>query len=140
VRSARLVTHNPAPGAGPRIGDVVVSRNGIDEVRFPLVERVRLGRWDDPANDVVLPSGRVSNQHVVIAVARRGGASARPVVVAIDLKSSYGTFINGVRIRHPVALGDSDLVRVRDSVPLFGFLRPFRPSPHDWVIRVERAA
>jgi hypothetical protein len=70
--------------------------------RVEVGGEVVIGRQDA---DLVLADPEVSRRHAVL---RRSGES----VLLEDLDSTNGTFVNGERIRKPIAVGPSDQVRV----------------------------
>jgi sigma-B regulation protein RsbU (phosphoserine phosphatase) len=73
------------------------------EHRIPVDrDKVSIGR--SPGQDVVLPDPCVSRQHAIIV---KEGAD----FTIVDQKSSYGTFVNGVRLERSV-LHDGDLLQL----------------------------
>ena len=70
--------------------------------RVELDLEVAIGRQD---GDLVVEDPEVSRRHAVL---RRSGGS----VVVEDLDSTNGTFVNGERIRSPIAVGPGDQIRV----------------------------
>jgi pSer/pThr/pTyr-binding forkhead associated (FHA) protein len=72
---------------------------------------VTIGRVD--GNDIVLPKGNVGKRHSRIAW--HGGA-----FVVVDLKSTNGTFVNGVMITAPTMLRDADQVVIGDFTLTLG--------------------
>jgi hypothetical protein len=90
---------------------------------FELRGEARLGRHR--SNAIVLSDGKVSRNH----------ARLDPIhgtYILTDLGSANGTFVNGVRIKQPVRLRDSDLILVGETQLLFytGLLpRPGERSP-----------
>jgi len=71
-------------------------------MRVELDLEVAIGRQD---GDLVVEDPEVSRRHAVL---RRSGGS----VVVEDLDSTNGTFVNGERIRSPIAVGPGDQIRV----------------------------
>lgn len=71
--------------------------------------RVVLGRSEE--TDIRLPSPQVSRQH--LAIERRDGE-----VVATDLDSRHGFFLNRVRV-HSAVLCDQDVLQVGDCVFIY---------------------
>ncbi len=74
----------------------------------------------DSANRIALPDASVSRRHAVIRL--RDGRH-----VLRDLELTNGTFVNGRRIRSPIALADGD--RVRFGGASFVFLDPGIATP-----------
>lgn len=77
---------------------------------FELRGEARLGRHR--SNAIVLSDGKVSRNH----------ARLDPIhgtYILTDLGSANGTFVNGVRIKQPVRLRDSDLILVGETQLLF---------------------
>src|SRR4051812_27959592 len=74
--------------------------------RVPLEGAVTIGR--DPGNVVQLEDPAVSRQHVRITM-----DNGRPCVE--DVKSSYGTWVNGSRMGRRRVVGDGDRIRVGDT-------------------------
>jgi hypothetical protein len=77
---------------------------------FELRGEAHLGRHR--SNAIVLSDGKVSRSH-----ARLDPIHATYILT--DLGSANGTFINGVRIKQPVRLRDSDLILVGETQLLF---------------------
>jgi pilus assembly protein CpaF len=87
---------------------ILVAERGAPVRRLDLAkDEVTLGRL--PENDVVLASGGVSKQHARLV--RHDGR-----VILADLKSTNGTFVNGVRLESPRVLGADDQVVIGDYV------------------------
>lgn len=59
------------------------------------------------ANDIVLPKANVSKRHLRIVV--KSG-----MIILIDLKSTNGTFVNGVKITAPCVVKEGDAISVGD--------------------------
>jgi Zn-dependent protease len=74
--------------------------------RVPLEGAVTIGR--DPGNVVQLEDPAVSRQHVRITM-----DNGRPCVE--DVKSSYGTWVNGSRMGRRRVVGDGDRIHVGDT-------------------------
>jgi hypothetical protein len=81
---------------------VVVTSGPEAGRRVELDLEVAIGRQD---TDLVVEDPEVSRRHAVL---RRSDGS----VVVEDLDSTNGTFVNGERIRSPVAVGPGDQIRV----------------------------
>jgi pSer/pThr/pTyr-binding forkhead associated (FHA) protein len=81
-----------------------------DRTTFPLVGDCRIGRIK--GNDIVNPDSRVSRQNSVVT--RQGNH-----FVLVDLGSTNGTFLNGVRIYKPTRLNDRDVILVGSESYLF---------------------
>ena len=77
-----------------------------DGLRVPLTAEVTLGR--DPGSTVVLADPAVSRIHARLVAGPEG-------VSVEDVGSSYGTFLDGVRVREPTALHDGARLRLGDS-------------------------
>jgi len=105
------------PVTPPTPGDTVIIRRGPKrKVLGMLVDKkaswwhfdidkptVTIGRA--PGNNFVVEHATVSRQHAVI---KTEGAQLR----LYDLGSANGAFVNGRRVREPVALEDGDMVRL----------------------------
>jgi putative peptide zinc metalloprotease protein len=78
-----------------------------DATRLPLVPEMTLGR--DATSTVVLSDPAVSRLHARISAGHRDG----PLIE--DAGSSYGTFVDGVRLSAPARLRDGTRVRLGDS-------------------------
>lgn len=81
---------------------VVVTSGPETGRRVELDLEVAIGRQD---TDLVVEDPEVSRRHAVL---RRSDGS----VVVEDLDSTNGTFVNGERIRSPIAVGPGDQIRV----------------------------
>ena len=71
--------------------------------RYPLRDGLRMGRGED--NDLVLNASMVSRHHAEVRSAPGGYA-------IVDLGSSNGTQVNGVRISGPTLLAQGDVVTI----------------------------
>lgn len=69
----------------------IVDMSGADPVYFPLAGPTVIGRDDDC--DLILPLPDISRRHVVLTPSKGG-------IAVIDLISSNGTWVNGMRVRH----------------------------------------
>ncbi|MFM2153454.1 MAG: hypothetical protein RL199_1889 [Pseudomonadota bacterium] len=116
---------------------ILVAEKGLPVRRLDLAkDEVTLGRL--PENDVVLASGGVSKQHARLV--RREGR-----VILADLKSTNGTFVNGVRLEAPRVLLPEDQVVIGDHLlrlaPLAGTaapppaVKPSAPAPRPAPVR-----
>jgi len=81
---------------------VVVTSGPETGRRVELDLEVAIGRQD---TDLVVEDPEVSRRHAVL---RRSDGS----VIVEDLDSTNGTFVNGERIRSPIAVGPGDQIRV----------------------------
>jgi hypothetical protein len=81
---------------------VVVTSGPETGRRVELDLEVAIGRQD---TDLVVEDPEVSRRHAVL---RRSDGS----VIVEDLDSTNGTFVNGERIRRPIAVGPGDQIRV----------------------------
>ena len=76
-----------------------------------------LGR--DLANDVPIGDAKASRQHTRLTWTNPHVSGARPLVLAEDLGSTNGTFVNGHRLSRPTLLASGDKVLVGDSLFCF---------------------
>ena len=76
----------------------------------PLV----LGR--DLANEVPIGDAKASRQHARLTWTNAQVPGSRPLILAEDLCSTNGTFVNGHRIARPTLLGGGDKLVVGDSL------------------------
>jgi len=81
----------------------LLNLKGSETQQFVIRERETTIGSDD-SNDFVVPDGSASRQHAVIR-SRRGRLELA------DLKSTNGTFLNGVRVTTPVKFGPGDEIR-----------------------------
>ena len=81
---------------------VVVTSGPETGRRVELGLEVAIGRQD---TDLVVEDPEVSRRHAVLR-------SSDGSVVVEDLDSTNGTFVNGERIRNPIAVGPGDQIRV----------------------------
>jgi FHA domain-containing protein len=81
---------------------VVVTSGPETGRRVELDLEVAIGRQD---TDLIVEDPEVSRRHAVL---RRSDGS----VIVEDLDSTNGTFVNGERIRSPIAVGPGDQIRV----------------------------
>ena len=81
---------------------VVVTSGPETGTRVELDLELAIGRQD---TDLVVEDPEVSRRHAVL---RRSDGS----VIVEDLDSTNGTFVNGERIRSPIAVGPGDQIRV----------------------------
>src|SRR3954452_25576439 len=97
------------PACGASIGGAAAPLDLVVDAttRVPLVTDVTLGRA--PGSTVVLNDPAVSRLHASIST----GSGGDPVIE--DAGSSYGTFVDGVRLTGPVVLHDGATIRVGDS-------------------------
>lgn len=80
---------------------------------------VTIGR--ETSNDIIINDEKVSRHHLQIAQDDNGGFTA------VDLGSSNGTFVNGVRITTPVRIRLGDQVRIGStSLPWQDYFEPMR--------------
>ena len=86
--------------------DVIVSEKGgpSQRLRFDRYE-LNIGRTQD--NDICLPKGSISKRHARIVLKDHR-------FIAVDLKSSNGTYVNGRRISMPVIVGPADEICIGD--------------------------
>ena len=121
---------------GPQAGQLFILKNG----------RMRIGRGDEC--DLKLLSPGISKEHLEIQVT--GNA-----IIAKDLKSSNGTFLNGVRIQGAaIKFGDKislsqiilDVVKAPVTAPM-GAMVPFQPqaqnhypAPHEMAAPTQASA
>ena len=96
-------------------------RWGMRRTTLQVGENV-LGR--DPAVDVHIDAVGVSRRHAVIVV-------ADDQVTLVDLSSKNGTFANGTRITHPVALSGDTEIRL-GPVPVQFCTLPDAASTQTW--------
>ncbi len=90
----------------PTTAWLVVLDGPLAHQRFPLGETLRLGRQID--NDLALHDNQSSRHHAIIQ--RRGTRYQ-----IIDLNSSNGTWVNGVRINGPTDLANGDTILVGNT-------------------------
>lgn len=120
------VPKQPADGRVP-VGHVIISRNDGEECRAALINQLMIGSPPDEENDVFLPSG-----HLQFSVVNSRA-------FAVDMKSTYGSYLRNKRMVGPHPLAANDQIVIRARVPLFSCLRPFRQSASDFVLRFELA-
>ncbi|MBA3746502.1 MAG: FHA domain-containing protein [Solirubrobacterales bacterium] len=89
----------PAPGAGAPL-ELVLS----DGTRVPLVGDLTIGR--SRASALWLDDASVSRSHARISASENGR------LLLEDAGSSYGTFVDDVRVVEPVALRDGSRIRI----------------------------
>lgn len=97
---------------------LIVLSGGIPGAMIPLAPgQNRLGR--SPDNSVPLANSTVSRQHAVLEVTSDGRA------LLTDLKSTNGSYCNGIRVAPgtPMAVADGDRLRLGANVVL-KFVRP----------------
>ena len=85
----------------------ITEKGGATKRRDFQKDEITVGRIQ--GNDIVLPRGNISKKHARIV--QRDGK-----IVALDLKSTNGTFINGKRISGPQVIHDSDKIQIGDFV------------------------
>src|ERR1019366_8281195 len=91
------------PGENASARSRLVSIGSSDSREYPLDQQtVAIG--SHPSNDVVLDDTTVSRRHATIT--RKGGRFE-----LADLGSTNGTFVNGGRVRKPVALKRGDEIK-----------------------------
>jgi uncharacterized protein (TIGR02996 family) len=74
--------------------------------RFPFTKHeLTIGRAK--GNDIVLPADLVSRRHARLVV--KDGK-----YIIVDLKSTYGTFVNERRLTSPLVVGEQDVIRIQD--------------------------
>jgi pSer/pThr/pTyr-binding forkhead associated (FHA) protein/Mg-chelatase subunit ChlD len=89
---------------------VIVDQQGHEQGRVPLAGELIIGRV--PGNDIVLPRGNISKRHARVVV-RDGKA------IVVDLKTTNGTYVNGMRVQSPVVLSPNDKIIVGEFAMRF---------------------
>lgn len=84
---------------------VIVDKRGQEHARVPLAGELVIGRV--AGNDITLSAGNISKRHARVVV-RDGKA------IVVDLKTTNGTYVNGVRVSSPRVLSPSDKVYIGD--------------------------
>jgi class 3 adenylate cyclase len=87
-------------------GFLIIAENGSE---IPLGGGCTIGR--QAGNQIVLGDDRVSRQHALIQWQRTDAEGAGGYLL-IDLGSSNGTLLNGVRISRPTVLTDGDAIDI----------------------------
>ncbi|MGL4831447.1 MAG: FHA domain-containing protein FhaB/FipA [Propionibacteriaceae bacterium] len=98
---SRAKTKHPKKGA-PRILRVTEGRQ--QGLEFPLTKPITIGR--DASSMFVLDDDYASTRHATVAADGNGGYYVE------DHSSTNGSYINGVRITQPTALGTADELRI----------------------------
>ena len=107
------------PGENASARSRLVSIGSSDSREYPLDQQtVAIG--SHPSNDVVLDDTTVSRRHATIT--RKGGRFE-----LADLGSTNGTFVNGGRVRKPVALKRGD--EIKFGSVRFAFIAAGDPIP-----------
>jgi FHA domain len=88
----------------------ITEKGGATRVEHHDSAELTIGRVQ--GNEIVLPSGNISKRHTRV-VLRDGKA------IAVCLKSTNGTYVNGQRITAPRILGASDRVSIGDFTMTF---------------------
>lgn len=88
-----------------------------------LEARCAIGR--DGGNDLVLADASVSRRHAVIEPAEGGGR------ILSDLRSSNGTYLNGVPLARPARLQDGDELVFGKATARFRCIRPAGPDARE---------
>ncbi len=97
----------------------LVSIGSSDSCEYPL-DKQTVAIGSHPSNDVVLDDTTVSRRHAMIT--RKGGRFE-----LADLGSTNGTFVNGGRVRKPVALKRGDEIKFGSA--RFAFIAAGDPIP-----------
>ncbi len=97
----------------------LVSIGSSDSCEYPL-DKQTVAIGSHPSNDVVLDDTTVSRRHAMIT--RKGGRFE-----LADLGSTNGTFVNGGRVRQPVALKRGDEIKFGSA--RFAFIAAGDPIP-----------
>jgi pSer/pThr/pTyr-binding forkhead associated (FHA) protein len=101
-RATRSSWWRRSPTLGVRVASGCGDKRSETGRRVELDLEVAIGRQD---TDLVVEDPEVSRRHAVL---RRSDGS----VIVEDLDSTNGTFVNGERIRSPIAVGPGDQIRV----------------------------
>ncbi len=113
-RSADIV-----PGADGSARSCIVSIGSSDSREYPI-DRQTVAIGSHPSNDVVLDDTTVSRRHATIT--RKPGRFE-----LADLGSTNGTFVNGRRVRKPIALKRGDEIKFGSA--RFAFVAASDPIP-----------
>jgi len=106
--------------SAPPIGTLIVlDQRGYELGRVPLAGELIIGRA--AGNDVVLPRGNISRRHTRVVV-REGKA------LVIDLKTTNGTYVNGLRVQSPITLAPNDKIFIGEFALRFDPLESGTPS------------
>lgn len=118
VRAGRFETESRTErgSVAPATGAAQAETGGspiieIDGQQYLLTGPVTvIGRGGD--SDIILEDTGVSRHHLELRADPTGGPSGTGELVATDLGSTNGTFVDGERIRTPVTLQDRSLVKI----------------------------
>jgi putative peptide zinc metalloprotease protein len=99
-----------------------------DRTRVPVEQALTIGRASDCA--VQLADRTVSRRHVRLSPVDGG-------VVLEDIGSTYGTWVNGERVRAPTTLRDGAIVRVGDEVLVVERPRAENESRRTFVVPID---
>jgi hypothetical protein len=113
VEPTLLANETPAPApsapsssAGRRL-EIVVMRAGQPMSVHPIDGEINVGRIG--GNDILITSGSVSKRHARLYF--RDG-----VVIAVDIKTTTGTFLNGRRLSSPAVVKEGEFLQIGDAV------------------------
>lgn len=91
---------------------LILTQGDLDEKIFPVRENTSIGR--SPSNDVMLKEPKVSRQHAAIN-------KYNEHYIIIDLKSSNGVYVNGVKV-------DECVLHLGDEISIGGYKFQFQQA------------